>query len=624
MKQTAPVLFFLFLSAAVFGEIRLPEILSDGMLLQRGVEIPVWGMADPGEKITVHFAGRTRIGVADKNGRFLVKLSPLEASNVNREMIVSGKNVIRIKDVLVGDVWLCSGQSNMDFCLDAGTNKREERLAAKYPEIRLFYVRRAHAFTPQFHTKSAWKRCENWHAAVFSAVGYFFGRELYRTLGIPIGLIDASYGGTPIEPWFSREKYEATPAIRERQNALKGGDKGNRGAALGYADPAFDDSSWETITLPRTGTSDPLMKTEGEFWLRKHLDIPADWNGNLDRIELGLIFGIDTVYLHGVPIASTGYDAPFYWERLHTYRNLPKGIAPQGKTVLAIRIFGKNMTGWKQMLLQRYDDKIPRKKIDLSGEWKFKRVYTLPPEEANHDHYTTQPTALYNAMIAPLQPYPIKGAIWYQGESNVGKHKTYHERLKTMVELWRKEWGLGELPFYYVEIAPFGSKETNGSAFLRESQFKAQSIISNSGMISTNDLVEEYEKDNIHPKNKTDVGKRLAYMALKRTYGFKGIEDMGPVYKSMEVKDGIAILSFENAKDGFNRLNGMEGFEIAGEDKVFYPAEAEVYNNLQIKVKSDKVKNPVAVRYCFRDFKPGNVANLRELPMYPFRTDNWE
>ena len=246
-------------------------------------------------------------------------------------------------------------------------------------------------------------------------------------------------------------------------------------------------------------------------------------------------------------------------------------------------------------------------------------------KEDGHDwwHYMS-PTLMYNGMLKPLQNYTIKGFLWYQGESNVGKHKTYHERLKTMVELWRKEWGLGELPFYYVEIAPFGSRETNGSALLRESQFKAQSIISNSGMISTNDLVEEYKKNNIHPKNKTDVGKRLAYMALKRTYGFKGIEDMGPVYKSMEVKDGAAILSFENAKDGFNRLNGMEGFEIAGEDKVFYPAEAEVYNNLQIKVKSDKVKNPVAVRYCFRDFKLGNVANLRELPMYPFRTDNWE
>ena len=272
---------------------------------------------------------------------------------------------------------------------------------------------------------------------------------------------------------------------------------------------------------------------------------------------------------------------------------------------------GSTVEGW-----------LPR---DIVAQYKDINLKKDIRKEEGHDwwHYMS-PTIMYNGMLKPLQSYTIKGFLWYQGESNVGKHKTYPERLKTMVELWRKEWGLGELPFYYVEIAPFGSKETNGSALLREAQFKAQSIISNSGMISTNDLVEEYEKDNIHPKNKTDVGKRLAYMALSRTYGFKGMEDMGPVYKSMEVKDGVAILSFDHAKDGFNRLKGMEGFEIAGEDKVFYPAEAEVYNNLQIKVKSDKVKTPVAVRYCFRDFKPGNVANLRELPMYPFRTDNWE
>lgn len=272
---------------------------------------------------------------------------------------------------------------------------------------------------------------------------------------------------------------------------------------------------------------------------------------------------------------------------------------------------GSTVEGW-----------LPR---DIVSQYKDINLKKDIRKEDGHDwwHYLS-PTLMYNGMLKPLQNYTIKGFLWYQGESNVGKHKTYPERLKTMVELWRKEWGLGELPFYYVEIAPFGSRETNGSALLREAQFKAQSIISNSGMISTNDLVEEYEKDNIHPKNKTDVGKRLAYMALSRTYGFKGMEDMGPVYKSMEVKDGAAILSFDHAKDGFNRLKGMEGFEIAGDDKVFYPAEAEVYNNLQIKVKSDKVKNPVAVRYCFRDFKPGNVANLRELPMYPFRTDNWE
>ncbi len=245
-------------------------------------------------------------------------------------------------------------------------------------------------------------------------------------------------------------------------------------------------------------------------------------------------------------------------------------------------------------------------------------------KEEGHDwwHYMS-PTLMYNGMIKPLQNYTIKGFLWYQGESNVGKHKTYAERLKTMVELWRKEWGLGELPFYYVEIAPYGSNENYYSALLREAQFNAQKIIPNSGMISTNDLVENYEQYNIHPKDKSNVGKRLAYMALSKTYQIKGIEAVGPVYKSMEIKDGAALLSFDNAGGGFNRMTDIQGFEIAGEDKVFYPAKAEL-NGGQIKVSSDKVPTPAAVRYGFRDFKPGNVANIRELPLYPFRTDNWE
>ena len=245
-------------------------------------------------------------------------------------------------------------------------------------------------------------------------------------------------------------------------------------------------------------------------------------------------------------------------------------------------------------------------------------------KEEGHDwwHYMS-PTLMYNGMIKPLQNYTIKGFLWYQGESNVGKHKTYAERLKTMVELWRKEWGLGELPFYFVEIAPYGSSENYHSALLREAQFNAQKIIPNSGMISTNDLVENYEQYNIHPKDKSNVGKRLAYMALSKTYQIKGIEAVGPVYKSMEIKDGVALLSFDNAGGGFNRMTDIQGFEIAGEDKVFYPAKAEL-NGGQIKVSSDKVPPPAAVRYGFRDFKPGNVANIRELPLYPFRTDNWE
>lgn len=246
-------------------------------------------------------------------------------------------------------------------------------------------------------------------------------------------------------------------------------------------------------------------------------------------------------------------------------------------------------------------------------------------KEEPHDwwHYLS-PTLMYNGMIKPLENYTIRGYVWYQGESNVGKHLTYAQRLKTMVDLWRKEWGQGELPFYFVEIAPYGGGQSTASAFLREAQFKAQGLIANSAMVGTNDLVQPYEAWNIHPKDKRTVGNRLAYLALAKTYGVRGIEAVGPVYKSMEVKDTTVILSFDHAAEGFNRLKGMTGFEVAGEDRVFHPAQAEVYNHTFIKVTCDAVQRPVAVRYAFRDYQPGNVANTRELPLYPFRTDNWE
>lgn len=235
-----------------------------------------------------------------------------------------------------------------------------------------------------------------------------------------------------------------------------------------------------------------------------------------------------------------------------------------------------------------------------------------------------QPMIMYNGMLHPLQGYTVKGFLWYQGESNLGKHDTYPERLATMVNIWRNNWGLGELPFYFVEVAPFNYGDNILGAYLREAQFNAQHLIPNSGMISTNDLVEPYEANNIHPKNKTEVGKRLSYMALAHTYGMKGIADRGPVYKSMEVKEGKAIIDFHHATDGYNLTEGIEGFEVAGADKVFHPAKAKTYNHRQIEVSSDKVTEPVAVRYGFKNFQPGNLKNTRQQPVYPFRTDNWK
>lgn len=248
----------------------------------------------------------------------------------------------------------------------------------------------------------------------------------------------------------------------------------------------------------------------------------------------------------------------------------------------------------------------------------------LDEEVVNAMNSSSRPMVMYNGMIHPLINYTIKGFIWYQGESNVGKHDVYAQRFAKMVELWRADWGSNDLPLYYVEIAPFNYGERQAQ-YLREAQYKAQKLIPHSGMISTNDLVEGYEITNIHPRNKTDIGKRLGYMALNDTYGYKNIMARGPEYKSMEVKDGKVILSFNNADNGFAGTDGLEGFEIAGTDEVFHPANAVIdYSNRTVIVSNENITNPTAVRYCFKNFQVGNLYNTRELPAVPFRTDDFD
>lgn len=296
--------------------------------------------------------------------------------------------------------------------------------------------------------------------------------------------------------------------------------------------------------------------------------------------------------------SATAY---FFAEMLYKTLNVPVGI-------IVSSWGGSRVEGWtSREILETYPD------VDLSE----KAINDMNP--------MSRPLLMYNGMIKPLVNYTVKGFIWYQGESNVGRHDVYARRLGNMVNLWRKDWNLGELPFYYVEIAPFQYGEGDKAAFLREAQFKAQEIIGNSGMISTNDLVEDYEATNIHPRNKTDVGKRLAFLALAQTYGMKGIASHGPEYKSMEVKDGKIYLSFNYASEGFNRGAGINGFEICGDDRVFKPATVEMdYQTRRVVVSNKEIAQPVAARYCFRNFQVGNLYNTRELPAVPFRTDNFE
>ncbi len=267
---------------------------------------------------------------------------------------------------------------------------------------------------------------------------------------------------------------------------------------------------------------------------------------------------------------------------------------------------GSTVEGWlPEKILAQYPD------VDLSQAGSKEGTEWL------------QPMIMYNGMLKPLQNYTVRGFLWYQGESNVGRHDTYAERLATMVSLWREEWELGELPFYFVEIAPYEYGPGDWGAYLREAQFRAQTLIPNSGMISTNDLVESFESYNIHPRNKTEIGRRLAYMALSETYDVQGIRSGGPSYRSMDIQGDSILLHFDRAEEGFSRMQEITGFEIAGEDRIFYPAGAEVNWNREIIVSSPQVSKPVAVRYGFHNYLPGNIADHRGLPLYPFRTDNW-
>ena len=303
------------------------------------------------------------------------------------------------------------------------------------------------------------------------------------------------------------------------------------------------------------------------------------------------------------PANSPGFSATafFFAETLHKSLNIPIGI-------IVSAWGGTKVESWiDREILESYQD------VNLSEDV----VNKLNP--------AARPMLMYNAMIHPLTNYVVKGFIWYQGESNVGAHQVYPDRLHDMVSLWRTQWHNSDLPFYYVEIAPFeyGNGNDPGAAYLREAQFKAQKLIPYSGMISTNDLVEPYELRNIHPRNKTDIGKRLAFMALNKTYGYDRVAAHGPEYSSMEVSDGKIIVSFDHAEEGFNRTDGIEGFEIAGADGEFLPAQAIVHNG-KIVVSREGVDQPIAVRYCFRNFRIGNLAGIHELPVVPFRSDSSE
>ncbi|MBL8760159.1 MAG: DUF1080 domain-containing protein [Phycisphaerae bacterium] len=625
---------------------QLPAILSSGMVLQQQTNARLWGWANPNESIRVTPSwpdAKPIDGKADGRGRWEITL-PTPTPGGPYSINIVGENQLTISDVLVGEVWVCSGQSNMEWPLSAipavpgDKPATEEIAAADYPRIRLFTVENTISLHPRADTVGAWKACAPRSAAEFSAVGYFFGRELHDKLNVPIGLVSADWGGTPAEAWTPEGMFDAFPEYAGAMNTIRTlRDPDTRSslqqdgsarwwdnldnvtkAPAGWTGADFDDSKWSAFTLPATLAGNGLDARDGLFYFRLVVDLPADAAGKEATLALGPIDDRDTTWVNGTQVGATHSDGQ--WNVAREY-DLPKGVLKAGKNVVAVRVLDTAGPGGINGKPEQMFIDIGGKKTSLAGAWRLlpgAQAKELPPIQQPQSVNAGWPTSLYNGMIAPLTPMAIRGAIWYQGESNVGRAEQYSRLFPAMIQGWRRAWGRGDFPFLFVQIAPF-SYGPNGvpCAELREAQTKSLAT-PNTGMAVTMDIGDPRD---IHPGHKDMVGKRLAAWALAKTYG-KDVAYSGPMFKSASFEGGVAKISFDHAEKGLKASTGVTHLQVAGDDRVFHPAVGKIEGSTLV-VSSDAVKAPAAVRYAWDDDCAPNLFNADGFPAVPFRTDTW-
>jgi sialate O-acetylesterase len=641
------------------AEVKVPLLIGDNMVLQQGRPARIWGTADPGEHVTVRLAGFVVHATAGERGKWEALVGPLKAGGPF-ELTITGKNTLVFKNVLVGEVWVCSGQSNMEFTL---VNSKDGATAvagaADYPEVRLFTVPHHTSATPVEDVQGGWVASSPTTAGPFSAVAYYFGRELYRRLKVPIGLIHSSWGGTPAEAWTSHEALtsvaslkpildrhdaglqELPERLREHEQALAEWeqkytvlDPGNKGEGMGYADASLVLDGWKPMDLPRYWESTGL-NVDGSIWFRKEVEIPDAWEGRDLTLSLGAVDDYDTTYFNGQRVGGIGHEIPEAYAVPRVYK-IPGRLVHRGKALIAVRVFDRGGNGGfagtpAQMFLAP-EGGAKKDGLALDGQWLYKAEWVVDQKTMDYSKYPgpppgadnqNSPSVLYNGMLAPLLPYTIRGAIWYQGESNAGLAYQYRTLFPLMINDWRKAWGQGDFPFYFVQLANFmAAKPQPGEsewAELREAQTMSLRN-AHTGMAVIIDIGDALD---IHPHNKLDVGLRLSRWALADTYGQK-IEPSGPLYDSFTVEGEKVRLRFKHIGGGLKTSDGAapKGFAIAGADHKFVWADASIEGD-SVVVWSKDVPHPVAVRYAWADNPACNLYNKEDLPASPFRTDTW-
>ncbi|RLJ79575.1 sialate O-acetylesterase [Pedobacter alluvionis] len=640
--------WLLVFSFSVSGKVTLPQLVSSHMVLQRETPLTIWGWAAAKEKITISFSGKTYKAITDEQGSWSVKMNKMKAGGPYK-MIVRGENTITLDDIMLGDVWFCSGQSNMALPM--------ERLKEAYPQviekdhfplIRNFFVPTKSNLSGESIDLPPGKWVPATGAGIlsFGGTSYFFAKTLFQKYNIPIGIINSSVGGTPIEAWMSRDAFLTNPAQTKKINNFRDSafmanyqkrlkeknlerpttvpvvDEGLSGPVK-WIDPDFNASNWRKFWMPGYWADQGLRNFNGIFYFRKELQIPAEMSGQQAKLYLGRIIDADSVFLNGKFIGNTTYQYP---PRRYV---IPAGLLKSGKNILIVKVVSSSGKGGF-VPDKNYSLLTPEKKIDLRGEWTFEVGYAQPRQnqafrgEAEMPLVAqNEPTGLFNTMVSPAVQFAIKGFVWYQGESNTGDPKAYAELLPALIKDWRNKWKQGDLPFIYAQLPNFMEAgylpEESIWAEFRQSQLQALSV-PNTGMAVA---IDAGEWNDIHPLDKKDVGERLALWASHLAYHDQEIIYSGPIYKSNHLSGSEVTINFEHTKPGL-MIKGSDkliGFVIAGEDKVFYWAQARIVGDAVV-LSSPLVLKPAFIRYAWADNPDrANLYNKANLPASPFEAE---
>lgn len=641
---------FFFIIHISYAQVTLPACFTDNMVLQQQTKVNLWGTESPGKTFTIITSWNDKVYQAktDANGSWKIKVSTPGYGGPYSITFNDG-SITTLKNILIGEVWVCSGQSNMEMPLTGFYGNvlnlnYELADAANYPEIRMLIIDHKTSFTPlsKVQTKGGWAICNPQTVRDFSAVAYFFAKNLFIDKHIPIGIINSTWGGTVAEAWTSGSALKTMPAFAPFVNAAEGGltqqkldaqyrtdvrtwidstnskDPSFQQGKLAWAEPGFDDAAWPKMTLPAYWEQSGVPDYDGTMWFRKKVIIPEAWAGKDLKLNMGGIDDYDVSYLNG---AEIGHTESFFFTRSYI---IPGSRVKAGENTIAVRVFDNGgLGGINKGPLQLSLATDTAGQIDLAGQWTYHKATTLtqlpqPPVQSNSPN---RPMLIYNAMINPILSYTIKGVIWYQGESNADRATQYRQLFPLLIKDWRQKWNEANFPFYFVQIANYSAADQGPAAdwpALRDAQLRTLSL-PNTGMAVTIDIG---DPNRIHPQNKQETGRRLALIARAKTYG-ENIPYSGPVYKSQVIKGNKIELAFAHTDNGLvAKGDTLKGFTIAGADKKFYPARAIISGN-KVIVNSGDVANPVAVRYAWANNPACNLYNGGNLPASPFRTDEW-